>query len=171
MFVKASITALTLAIAAPAFAGNYTAGEAQLAYSVGVEPGVYTVAELTQIERAQWENDLVLEQNLLNRVTLGGNVSTRNAPSDGAKQLAAIEGVSANQFSVSQIIRLSDADFDNDLILAQEISRENSAIAPVGISAGRAQLAATLGVNAADYTLAELVQLDTVNDPRDNHDD
>lgn len=165
MFVKTTLTALTIALAAPAaIAGSFTPGEAQLANSVGVEPGQYAVAELIQLDAAARENDFEYTQFLLRKTTLNGDISTRSALSEGVSQLAAIEGVSADVYSVGQIIRLSDARFEGDEVLEALIKAEvNGRKVSTGISAGRVQLAALLGVNAADYTLAELAQLDSAD--------
>lgn len=166
MFVKSTLTAVVFALAAPAaFAANASAGETQLANLLGVEPGQYTMSELIQLENADRDGDLVQVQVILDRATENNGLATRNAPSAGTAQLAAIEGVNASDYSVSQLIRLSDAQQANDLVLIDQIKAENTDSPYVGISAGRAQIAANLGVNAADYTLAELVAMDVSADP------
>lgn len=166
MFVKSTLTALAFALAAPAaFAGNVSAGEAQLAKLLNVEPGQYTLAELIRLDDAVRANDLVEVQVILDRATENNGLSTRNAPSAGVAQLAAIEGVNASDYSVSQLIRLSDAQRANDLVLVAQIKAENNDSPYAGVSAGRAQIAANLGVNPADYTLAELVAMDESADP------
>ncbi len=52
MFAKVTLSALALAIAAPAFAAG-----SQLERSAGVEPGVYTLAQLSDIVSADEAND------------------------------------------------------------------------------------------------------------------
>ncbi|MGB5068460.1 MAG: hypothetical protein WBO29_13940 [Albidovulum sp.] len=53
MFKKIALTAIALAISAPAFAMTSD----QLARSVGVEPGVYTQAQLGELSTATEAND------------------------------------------------------------------------------------------------------------------
>ena len=53
MFKKIAITAVALAVSAPAFAMT----DDQLARSVGVEPGVYTAAQLGELSSATETND------------------------------------------------------------------------------------------------------------------
>jgi predicted nucleic acid-binding protein len=53
MFKKIAITAIALAVSAPAFAMT----DDQLARSVGVEPGVYTTAQLGELSSATEAND------------------------------------------------------------------------------------------------------------------
>ena len=51
MFAKATLSALAIALAAPAFAAT------QLERSAGVEPGVYTQAQIGEIASAEKPND------------------------------------------------------------------------------------------------------------------
>ncbi|MCB2094659.1 MAG: hypothetical protein H6901_07790 [Rhodobacteraceae bacterium] len=53
MFGKLTLTALALAVSAPAFAMTNN----QLARSVGVQPGVYTLAQLGELSSATEAND------------------------------------------------------------------------------------------------------------------
>ena len=51
MFAKATLSALAIALAAPAFAAT------QLERSAGVEPGVYTQVQIGEIASAEKPND------------------------------------------------------------------------------------------------------------------
>lgn len=132
-------TALILAAAAPAFAND------QLAASIGVEPGVYSTAELVAIKSSyDTETGYVLP------APAGGVAMT--------DQLAASIGVDAGRFSVSELAAIkSSYDTENGFNLPAEggiVSTQS-----VGISAGHQQLAANLGLNAGDFSVAELAAI------------
>lgn len=139
-----------------------SAGDAQLALTAGVEPGRYSRAELIRILDAKRENDAGAVQYYLsgaNRTSAAGNDSS------GAVQLALTAGVEPGAYSVPELIQIIDAKRENDTELLNFIlSGANRQGEREGVSPGKAQLAASLGLNPADYTLAELAVLTADND-------
>ncbi|MCB2135789.1 MAG: hypothetical protein KDE08_07565 [Rhodobacteraceae bacterium] len=78
MFKKIAITALAIAVSAPAFAMTAT----QLERSLGVEPGAYTLSQLTALSGA---NDHTEYNRLVRFFDNEGDVSvTRSFGSDAA---------------------------------------------------------------------------------------
>lgn len=157
----AVLAALSGAALASSPVAGVSAGDAQLALNAGVEPGLYSRAELIQIIDARRDNDKTAAQYFLsgaNRASATGNDTA------GAVQLALTAGVEPGTYTVPELIQIIDAKRENDTERLNFIlSGTNRQGERAGISAGKAQLAATLGVDAADYTLAELVAL-TAND-------
>ena len=168
MKLFALTTALVVAASAPALAND------QLARSLGVEPGVLTTAQLAQV-KASIDNadDNRTAKALIERFASGDVSTMSTGVSAGHAQLAAQFGVDPAQFSVAELASLPalvDNDSDNRAVEARIEQIRNGGIVSTmstGISAGQAQLAANLGVDAADYSLAELVNLkasyDTTN--------
>ncbi len=132
-------TAFTLAFAAPALASD------QLAAKLGVEPGVYTTAELVAIDRAFQDDE-----------TARANAILANPGGFGGTDIETVRAINLNaaeqdeEQASANFIR-KQGDFDGVTVSTKS-----------GISAGHAQLATSLGVDAADYSLAELVQLKSV---------
>lgn len=149
----AILAALSGAALASSPVAGVNAGDAQLALTAGVEPGRYSRAELIRIIDAKRDNDQTAVQYYLsgaNRASSAGNDSA------GAVQLALSAGVEPGVYTVAELTQIIDTKRENDDERLNFISE--------GISAGKAQLTATLGVNAADDTLAELVALTSDND-------
>lgn len=160
MKTLALTTALSLAIAAPAFAND------QLAASLGVDGSLYTTAQLVELRSAMEDGDQTRVDYIRSSAQNGGTLSTKSGISEGHAQLAASLGVDSDDYSVAELAALKSAMADD------------TAGAPIngygmgwgtlstksGISAGQAQIAAALGVNPADYTLAELVKMRDGND-------
>lgn len=165
MFVKTTLSALALAVAIPfagaAFADN--GGTDQLAKIAGVEPGVYTIAELIQIDLARKTQD----EEKLEFYLLGENRVSRTDFSDrvnpGVAEFAEIEGVSTSLYSAADLIQLSEAERENDLEKIEFIkARAEGQYAepdPYAVSPGKRQLAAVLGLDPAAYTTAELIEI------------
>lgn len=87
--------------------------------------------------------------------------------SAGHAQLAALLGVSAQDYSLAELAQLDVARSDNDPVLeAFILSRGAQSDSGVvgSVSDGKAQLAAQLGVNAADYSLSDLAALAVARD-------
>lgn len=138
------------------------AGDVQLAYAAGVEPGRYSRAELIAIIDAQRSNETQTAQYFLsgaNRASAASNTSA------GAAQLALSAGVEPGQFSVPELVQLIEAKRDNDTATVNFIlSGKNRVQESNGVSPGKAQLAALVGVDPAEYSLAELIALQPSND-------
>lgn len=152
-------TALIATVAAPAFAG---AGKDQLAALAGVNGDNYTIAELVRLDAAQAGNDYGTV-NLITANANGDTLSTQSGVSNGEAQLAALAGVEPGVYSVSQLVRLSQAQTDNDygtIRLIESQANGETFSTQSGVSAGDAQLAALVGVTPGSLTTAQMIRLD-----------
>ena len=81
----------------------------------------------------------------------------------GKDQYAATLGVQADLYTMSELIRLDEALSDNDLTTVRWIESGGLKSAPpedpARVTAAEAQLAASLGLDPAQYTSAELAAL------------
>lgn len=169
---KKSVLALTLVAFTAPFAGAALAGSGtdQLAAQLGVAPGAYSVAQMQDLADARRDNDLSREAYILSQ---GNGVASRGAASftsnTGTAQLAAALGVDAGTYSLNDLIRLQDAVKDRDtntIAFILNSSNNNAANANSGVvTPGKAQMAASLGLDPAAYTTAELAKayLDSIN--------
>lgn len=83
---------------------------------------------------------------------------------DGKDQMAAQLGVNAADYTLAQLVRLNTAVQDNDADEIAFVKAQAAGQIPAtagSVQPGQAQLAAQLGVNASDYTLAQLLRLET----------
>ena len=152
-------SALAVTLAGPALASD------QLARSIGVEPGVYSTAELIAL-RSAIEGD---DHAQANAIRAGGNngftASTKSATSSSA-QLAGSVGVEPGVYSAAQLIALRSALESDDHAQANAIRKGAdegmTASSKSGVSAATAQLAASLGVDPSDYSRDELARLHSV---------
>ena len=153
-FVTPVLIFLSLAGAAGA---QSLSADFQLASAAGVSVGRYTAAELQVIAQARQDNDTTTLNFYLsgqNRVT--GNVT------DAGGQLAKQAGVADGQYTVAELIRIQNAKATNDsFTLAYYLSgQDRVAAAPASVvTPGKAQIAASLGVDPAAYTLSELATM------------
>lgn len=160
-------TLITAALATAMLAAPATAD--QLARAVGVEPGVYSTAELSLIRKAQEENDDLLYRTIVERAeTRGAEVlSTQSIGASagagaGQAQLAPSLGVEPGAHSFAELARLKTAAVENDhqrIALVTEGSSEALSTQSVGTSTGKAQLARSLGVDPGDHSAAQLVRM------------
>lgn len=162
--MRTLILASTLALAALSGGANASStvvatgpGDVQLAYAAGVEPGQFTRAELMEILDARRENDA---RKLAFYLT-GENRAQGVASAESLAQLAGAAGVSAGDFSATELVRLADARRENDAAAVAFIVNRAAkpAAAAEVVTPGEAMLAAVVGVDPAQYTLAELVAL------------
>jgi hypothetical protein len=114
MFFKTATTALVLVLAAgAASAQSINAGDAQLAAAAGVEPGVYSRAQLIQLLDAQQEGDSEKVAFILSQGTADvGRASVFEsdaAVGPGWDQIADVNGVERGVYSKQELI-LMDAD-------------------------------------------------------------
>ncbi|NGQ89589.1 hypothetical protein G5V65_01670 [Rhodobacter sp. HX-7-19] len=154
------LAALTGAASASSAQPGLNAGDVQLALSAGVEPGRYTRTELINILEARQEG----ETTRLNFYLSGANRTSR---ATGDAQLAAAAGVEPGEYSASELQRLIRAREDGDTAEIRFILSGDSRRAPNPaevVTPGEAQLAASIGVDPAQYTLAELVALQPHDD-------
>jgi hypothetical protein len=136
----------------------------QLALSAGVQPGEYSRAELINIIEARKEG----EETRLNYFLSGANRASSTAASNaGVDQLAASAGVEPGQFSANELQRLIKAQADDDTTTERFIlsgASRNAANPAEVVTPGEAQLAASIGVDPAQYTLAELIAMQPQSD-------
>ncbi|PRY23691.1 hypothetical protein CLV78_104182 [Aliiruegeria haliotis] len=124
-------TALTLSLAAPAFASS------QLANGLGIDASDYTTAEIAALRSAVADDE-----------TAAANFYRKN---NGASSADTTEQAIASA--------LADDDRASARSIKASASGETLSTKSVGISAGHQQLADNLGVDANEYSLAELVHL------------
>jgi hypothetical protein len=91
-------TALVLGLGAPVLASD------QLALSLGVAPGVYTAAQLSQLKAAQ-DDDHGTGTYMIDGVAVRGSSKTGEA-SPGKVQLAASLGVDPARFTLSELAQM-----------------------------------------------------------------
>lgn len=159
-----TITALTLAAAlsgTAVLAQSVNPGVAQLAALAGVSPDGFSQAQLIRLIDAQRDNDKEEIAFILSQRASTVSRSDMGGVSVGAAQFAAIEGVAPGALSVNELQLLEQAKRENnreriDFILSGGVNTETGVAAT---NPGAIQLAASLGVNAADYTLAELTKM------------
>lgn len=151
MKLFALTTAVALGLAAPALASD------NLARSFGVEPGVLTTAQLAEIKAVvDNSDDNRAVTALIERYTSGGVASTMSVGSDEARRIATIAALTDND--------------DNNRARDAFIERAEGGVVSTmstGISAGHAQLAAELGLDASDYSVAELAVIKSSYDSTD----
>ena len=156
-----SLVALTAPLAGTAFAGQ---GADQLAAQLGVPVGTYSVAQMIQLQEARRDGDkaaeaLILNQgpNSVSRSSMSGDAAT----SAGAAQLARLVGVAPGAYSVNEMIRLQDAISENDVgAIAFILGGSNGGNTgnDIGVvTTAKTQLAASLGLDPAAHTTADLV--------------
>jgi hypothetical protein len=155
-----ALATLTGVAAASSAQPGLSAGDVQLALSAGVEPGQYSRTEMIKIIEAREDG----ETTRLNYFLSGANRGTEVL---GGAQLAAAAGVEAGRFSANELQRLIIAQEEGDTTEVRFILSGDSRIeanpAEV-VTPGEAQLAAAIGVDPAQYTLAELVALQPHDD-------
>jgi hypothetical protein len=159
---KLLISAAALALSAGVAVAN--PGLEQLAASAGVSAKDFSVAQLVRLTEAQRNNDADEVRFILSQAGQGGlsrsDMGTGNVSQDA--QLAAAAGVAPGLYSANELQRLIEARRNNDAeainFLLSGGNRNGAAPADV-VSPGKAQLAASLGLNPADYTLNQLIAI------------
>ena len=154
------LAALTGAATAASPQPGLNAGDVQLALSAGVEPGKFSRAVVCKLSAARDYG----ETTRLNLYLSGANRATE-VP--GNAQLAAAAGVTDGNYSANELQRLIIAQEEGDttdvrFILSGDNRREGNPAEVV--TPGEAQLAAAIGVDPAQYTLAELIALQPHDD-------
>lgn len=147
-------TALVLAAAAPAFAND------QLARSLGLEPGVFTTSELATIAGYVEERDSTNDKIIANLVSrTGGGVVSTQSVDDGqftALELAQIAGL------------VEERDHTNRHHIAALMARAGAGSVSTQSVPGSSQLAASLGLDAGQFTAVELAQIAGLVEERDH---
>ncbi|PRY23689.1 hypothetical protein CLV78_104180 [Aliiruegeria haliotis] len=135
-------TALTVAVSAPAFANE------QLANGLGIDASQYTTAQIAALRAATADDERAAANYIRkNGGASGATVSTKSFGSnDRATEIAIQSALASDERASARSLQKSAS--------GVTVSTKS-----VGTSAGQRQLAASLGVDPADYTLAELVHL------------
>lgn len=160
LFASVAVVASLLSGAAIA---QTNPGLDQLSLIEGVAPGTLSANQLSDLRDARRDNDHARVDFILSQASVASRGDAGFAAGNaGVDQLAAIAGVEAGRFSANELNRLIDAQRANDDETVSYILSGASAEVRGGVgevSPGKAQLAAVLGLNAADYTLAELTAI------------
>lgn len=157
-----AILAAALLTAGAAHSQDISVGKAQIAASLGLDASLYSLAELSVIAEAHRDNDRQVGQFYIsggNRAVSGGIGEV----SPGKAQIAAQLGLDPAEYTLAELGQIQAAlKLDQDATAAYIISHQNRDTrgAAGDVSPGKAQLAATLGVDANDFSLAELSALD-----------
>ena len=165
-----ALVAAALIAAGTASAQEVSPGKAQLAALLGVDAAAYSLAELNTIYEARRDSDRKAETFYLshkNREQRGGVGEV----SSGKAQLAAILGVDPAEYTLADLNSIRQARVDRDwkaeaFYLSHQNREQRGGVGEV--SPGKAQLAAILGVNPAEFTLAELAALEAARNVADN---
>ena len=146
----ATVAALSLSAALPA-----------LANGVHVDTSQYTAAEQAFLKTADWQEDRAQINAILNgESSVGITASSKSAPSSGAEQLAHSVGVDAGAYSLADLATLKTANPEESRnLISATLNQATSDTLSDGVTPARAQIAASLGVDASDYTLPELVSM------------
>ncbi|MEP2781748.1 MAG: hypothetical protein ABJP33_04925, partial [Pseudoruegeria sp.] len=142
----------------------------------GVTPGIFDAGQLDVLIKAQRDNDDEKVRFILSQGADFGKNTLNNSNITGGKiQLANLAGVDAADFSIAQLERLIVAQRDNNdeevrFVLSQAGTfTDNGIVSTSSVpNAGHQMFAAIEGVNASDYTVSELLQL---NEAVREHDD
>lgn len=138
---------LAIAIAAPALANP---GADQLARSLGVEPGTYSLSELVRLNEAAEEGSVTGAQ-IARFVTSGGADVVSSSNPAGA--------ITANEAQLIERAQIRNYTLSADQILAG--LRNDATVSDRGVvTPTKALIARGLGVDAASFTTAELVALE-----------
>ncbi len=150
MTLTTALVAATVAFGAPAMASD------QLARSLGVDASQYTLAELAQLQVAIEEGDQTRVDFILS-----GGANAISGQASGAAQLAANVGVQPGNFSLTELVQLKTATEAGDQTRVNFITSGGADVVSTQsfVSPGQAQLAASLGLDPAEYTLAELASI------------
>ena len=150
--ILSGVFAVVLASSA-AFSQSISPADVQLAARAGVEPGLYTTAQMIQIIEARRDGDMRQVAFVLSQ---SNSVATR------ADVTTAGTFVSPEGLSTVEEIQLQEARRENEHGTEAFILSGSNRQVPLPASAvtsGEAQLAAVIGVDPADYTLAELTAM------------
>lgn len=137
MYVKAITAALAIAVAGPAFANS------NLAASLGVEPGVFSTTQLAALKAAQDSDDFTIANYIIDQGGAGEVIATRGA--DSTVPLFTIEHArEADEYAIANG-------------LERKNNGELNSVTELG--AGHTALANSLGLDASEYTVSELIRI------------
>jgi acetyl-CoA carboxylase beta subunit len=154
-FALTTAFALATLVAAPAFASD------QLARSLGLEPGVYTAAQLATIKGAMENSnsgDAHFIASLINR-DVGGVVSTQSV--GGSSQLARSIGLNGD-YTLSEVATIKGAMENSNSgdahFIASLKNRDNGGVVSTQSVSGSSQLARSIGLDG-NFTAAQLATI------------
>lgn len=159
------ILAAALIAAGAAQAQDISAGKAQIAAALGLDASQYSLAELSVIADARRDNNREVGQFYVsgaNRAVSGGIGEV----SPGKAQIAAQLGLDPAAYTLAELGQIKAAlKLERDATAAHFVSHRNRDTrgAAGAVSPGKAQLAAALGVDANEFSLAELSALNTAH--------
>lgn len=154
-------------VAGPAFADGVSPGAVMLANVNGVEPGTYTVSDLIRLDDAQRESVQASEVRFIKQ---NGTYTTRAntwdvgpVNSEGADQVAGASEAPKGVHSIDELIQISNAQRENDYrtenFYTSGTNRQTTDGDVGSVTPGKAQLAASLGVDPTQYTTSQLVSM------------
>ena len=146
---------VAIAIAAPAFASP---GADQLARTLGVEPGTYSLAELVRLNDAIETGSV--EGAEAARFILNGSADVVSSSNPAG-------AITANEAQLIEREQIRNATLSSDQILAG--LRSDATVSDRGVvTPTKALIAQSLDVDAAAFTTAELVALEAARTFEDN---
>ena len=169
-------TLATLAFGAGAQASH---GTDQLAYSLGVEPGAYSLSQLVRLKslRSEDSNQFLIGEILDHPEGTSSDLRThhRTAPDPdlpGWRNLALSLGVEPGRFSPQDLVELKSAMEQNDrtrvdFILSSKSSDDRANRSRM--SSGSAQLARSVGVEPGLYSTEQLIRLKAFEEEGQNN--
>jgi copper chaperone CopZ len=167
LFLTSAALVATAMVTAPVKASETVSpGHAQLAAQAQVDAEDYTTAEIIAILDARSEGDTAGAEFVLSHANRA-EPKPAEAVTASEKQIAASLGVDAADYTHAELAAMSSARMaDDDAIEAHVVSHANRAEPNPAevVTAGEKQIAASLGVDPADYTLAELAKMLPTND-------
>jgi hypothetical protein len=158
-------SAVALSLAAPAFASD------ALSRVMAIEPGTFTTAELATIKGLREAGDTDTADALAALYAQGGVVSTQSVAGSASAQLAANLGLDPEAFTTAELATIKGIREGGTSV--DRATADGLATAPAGVvstqsaedTRARAQLARFLGVDPADYSMAELAQMKGAFEP------
>lgn len=149
---------VSVAAAGSVFAAGANPGKEQIAAKLGVDASQFTLSQLVQLEEAARDNDRQAFKFIQDQAA--GKIHEASSTSPGNVQRALTLGVEPGRFTPAELTQLEVARKNGDSEVWRFITTgANRTAKGDSNNAGKAQLAASLGVNAADYSLNELVAL------------
>ena len=163
MFTRTILATVVALGAAPVLADGVSQGAAMQASVLGVQPGVYTIAQLVDLRDARTSADLQRINFILDNPG-GTTVSTsgNDSVSSGDAQLALSLGLKPGAYTTNEMQNIQWYLRHDNMEGARAILNHDvrDTVDDSGVvNPGKAQLAASLGLDPADYTTAQLAAL------------
>ncbi|MEM8824843.1 MAG: hypothetical protein AAGF30_14650 [Pseudomonadota bacterium] len=163
--LSAALLPLAGAAAADQESAAAEATKAEMAARIGVDVGDYSLRELATMScrLSGAENDA--EKARLLREFTDQGLTPPPAEHSGHAQMAAALGVDASDYTTAQLVLLRDLATDETCNIPDPASYATGAeqLTPASANA-KNQLAMSMGVDATEYTLAELVRMHEAED-------